>query len=871
MDHLETYARESSRTYATSTKRLLHSQKQAHIDTISCYSHLIMTASRSPQTSSPNNTELDALRLRVEGLERALLALAGVSSIEKLLGQHAIPDAPINLAQPTESLPDVSVSPTPAARTRVPGEVTKDSPTTDKMALYMSRFRGREDIHAFAWTSKDGQKKAWFPATRHAKFKDDPSPENLRPLDASVITKHLTRTEFFAGLYPLLPDDTCYLLACDFDDGDFQQDALAYAEQCRAHGLDPLIELSRSGTGAHVWIFFETAVPAQLTRQVGLGLLASSPRPVKFSSYDRFFPAQDRLPVNARGQAQLGNLIALPLQGNHRQNGTTVFVDDDFHPFDDQFAVLSRTRLATQQQLQKIRDGLYSDNDPEQLPSPPRKHQLKQVAKTNKAKSSADTKVSVTHDSLVHIATANLDTTTLNALRHLGVFPNPEFYKLQNQRFSTWGKPRVIVRYQEDASPHGKHELRLDRGLLEPAIDILKEAGYTVTRRGHTPKPQKIDATFTGELTPPQKKALNDITAHHTGVLVAPPGTGKTVIACALIAQRRVPTAVIVRTRELAAQWHDRLTRFLDATPGTKAKPTHVVDIISATAIGRKDTDASFLEQYGQVIVDECHGVAAPGLTAALSELNIRYWTGLTATPYRSDGLDPLITMLLGPIRHTIAPQHTTRREYHPHLTKFTHEILGRVDMTEIYNALAADADRNTQILTVTAATAQAGHNVLVLSNRRAHVAALTEELRNQLPNTDVFSLTGGLTPAERHDLHAQLDASEHFVLVAMDKVAGEGFDLPTLDALVLASPISFKGNIIQRIGRVTRGATNTAATVHDFNDYNCPPLAKMFKRRQRVIKNEGFDITPVTGTPDTALPLSLADASSPQHRSKQP
>ena len=227
MDHLETYARESSRTYATSTKRLLHSQKQAHIDTISCYSHLIMTASRSPQTSSPNNTELDALRLRVEGLERALLALAGVSSIEELLEQHAIPDAPINLAQPTESLPDVSVSPTPAARTRVPGEVTKDSPTTDKMALYMSRFRGREDIHAFAWTSKDGQKKAWFPATRHAKFKDDPSPENLRPLDASVITKHLTRTEFFAGLYPLLPDDTCYLLACDFDDGDFQQDALS--------------------------------------------------------------------------------------------------------------------------------------------------------------------------------------------------------------------------------------------------------------------------------------------------------------------------------------------------------------------------------------------------------------------------------------------------------------------------------------------------------------------------------------------------------------------------------------------------------------------------------------------------------------------
>ncbi|WP_422865806.1 DEAD/DEAH box helicase [Corynebacterium phoceense] len=261
-------------------------------------------------------------------------------------------------------------------------------------------------------------------------------------------------------------------------------------------------------------------------------------------------------------------------------------------------------------------------------------------------------------------------------------------------------------------------------------------------------------------------------------MLVAPPGTGKTVIACALIAQRRVPTAVIVRTRELAAQWHDRLTRFLDVLPGTKAKPTHVVDIISAVALGRKDTDASFLEKYGHVIVDECHGVAAPGLTAALSKLNIRYWTGLTATPYRSDGLDRLITMLLGPIRHTIAPQRTTRREYHPHLTEFTHEILGPVDMTEIYNALAADAARN---------------------------------------------------------------------------------------ALVLASPISFKGNIIQRIGRVTRGETNATATVHDFNDYNCPPLATMFKRRQRVIKNEGFDIIPVTGTPDTPLPLSPADVSAPR------
>ena len=729
------------------------------------------------------------------------------------------------VAQLLEALGGAPPGPSPADMAP-PANVNSEKRSPDeKIALFMDYFSGRTDVYAVAKNS--AEKKAWYPASNG--YYDRRNPD-LKPLTPKVIEGHLRRdNHFHVGFYPLCTDDSCRLLCCDFDDDDFKQAACAYAEECKNQGLDPLIEVSRSGNGAHVWLFFKEPIPASLARSVGIGLLAKASPDSYFSSFDRFFPSQDTLPAKGRG---FGNLIALPLAGHHRSEGTTVFVDCEFQPLPDQFEALAGTKKTTLSELKRIYAELQPDPETS-LPQAPTREALKKLK--------ASGKVRVTHDSHVHVDLSGVDATTRTALRHLGAIANPQFYIKQAQRFSTFGTPRLIVRFDEK-----DQSLTLDRGTLDDVLDILKTAGYTVTRRSRTPKPRRIDASFAGELRTYQQSAVTQMLKYKSGMLIAPPGTGKTVMACAIIAQRSVPTAVIVPSRELATQWHKALKQFLPDVhvgqySGAKKKLSGVVDIVTAQSISRNDSKTDFLSAYGQIIVDECHRVGAAGLTNVLAHLNVRFMLGMTATPYRSDGLDKLLPLICGPIRYTVELERPGRRNYVVHNTEFTYDA-PYLFWPDLDTALAADTHRNQLIADVITRAEQDGHTVLVLVKRREHLSALHALLADA--PFPVLQLHGGQKATERQAVREQLAASPHFVLLAMSQVAGEGIDLPALDTLVLAAPVSFRGVVIQQVGRVTRDTEDKesiSATVHDFLDPNVPALATAFRKRSSTIAKQGF------------------------------
>lgn len=435
----------------------------------------------------------------------------------------------------------------------------------------------------------------------------------------------------------------------------------------------------------------------------------------------------------------------------------------------------------------------------------------------------------------------------VTVLKHLSSVQNPEFYRKQAQRFSTFGTPRFVVCFEEDDTT-----LRLPRGLLGVARTAIDAAGLKSTVSDRLPVHPSTDHEFQGTLRADQQAALEQLLAHDIGVLVAPPGSGKTVIACAMIAERRLPTAIVVNRAELAAQWRERLSQFLGVKLGRigqlgagRRKLHGQLDIIMLQSISHRTADPELLSRYGFLIVDECHGVAAPASQAALRQVATRFWLGLTATPFRADQMNELITMQLGPIRHEMAEVQPTGRKLMVRETGFRTDEPGTdgASFQAIYGELAMDSDRNSLILNDVVSAFRAGRRSLVLSNRVRHVRHLAEALRARVGTVNV--LHGALTRSERAATLAALrkDHEQPVVLVAIDKVAGEGLDLPEFDSLFLTMPVSFKGKVIQQVGRISRGGVDGSsdAYVYDYNDVLVPVLERMHRRRLRVMERRGF------------------------------
>ena len=392
------------------------------------------------------------------------------------------------------------------------------------------------------------------------------------------------------------------------------------------------------------------------------------------------------------------------------------------------------------------------------------------------------------------------------------------------------------------------------RGLRDKVAALVRDAGSRLVVTDGFATPAAIDVTLRAELTTDQQVAADSLAAHDLGMLVAPPGSGKTVIGCALIARHAVPTLVIVDRKPLVEQWRDRLVTHLDLSAkqigqlgGGRNKATGIVDVAMVQSLARRDDLAALGAEYGMVIVDECHHVPAVTFERAVREIAVRRWVGLTATPYRRDGLQALMTMHCGPIRHRMAERPGAALRA---LDLVVHEtdhqpIEDSQHIQSVLRDVVEDRQRTTAICKDIATAAASGGNSLVLTRWTEHLDQIVATLQQN--GHDPLVLHGGIGKKARAAVTAQLtDAptDRGLLLVATASLLGEGFDCPPLDTLFLAFPIRFKGNIVQYVGRILRPTpTKTRVVVHDYVDVHVPVLARMHDERRRAYAGLGFDL----------------------------
>ena len=744
--------------------------------------------------------------------------------------------------------------PTPAA----PEPESSRFSTAEKMSIFRRLFRGRTDVYPIRWESKTTGKSGYAPACGNewlAGVCEKPrikcgecNNRLLIPLSDQVIYEHLAGKRTI-GVYPLLPDDTCHFLAADFDEAQWREDAKAFYQSCQELGVPVALEISRSGNGAHAWVFFSGSVSARDARRLGTAIISHTcarTRQLKLESYDRLFPNQDSMPKGG-----FGNLIALPLQKHPRENGCSVFVDADLRPYQDQWGFLASILPMPAHDLEPIilratgnahpLDVTFIDEEDQKEPW------KRSAAVSKKLVGPMPKSLTVTMANLIYFEKAELPQSLANRLIRLAAFQNPEFYKKQAMRFSVWDEPRVIG----CAENHPNH-IALPRGCLDAALALLRDnsIGCEMVDERYVGLP--LDVAFAGTLRPDQEFAVAAMLHHDAGVLCAPTAFGKTVTAAAMIARRGVNTLVLVHRTELLKQWQERLQSFLGVGKGVvgtigggKAKPTGKIDIAVMQSLSRQGEVNPLVENYGHVIVDECHHVGAASFDAILKQAKAKYVLGLTATPIRRDGQQPIIFMQCGPTRHTAAKPTGA-----PHDLAVTPCMLhSRIDLPQeagiqdVFRHLAIDQARTDAIAAEVINAYGQGRKVLVLTERTEHLDAIQTALGDKVPS--LFVLHGRIAKKQRAALIAELGAlppDAARVLLATGKLVGEGFDHPPLDTLVLAMPVSWKGTLQQYAGRLHREhATKTDVRIIDFVDTGHTALLRMWDKRQRGYRAMGY------------------------------
>jgi superfamily II DNA or RNA helicase len=565
-------------------------------------------------------------------------------------------------------------------------------------------------------------------------------------------------------------------------------------------------------------------------------------------SYDRLFPSQDTLPAGG-----FGNLIALPLQREARGHGNTLFLDEGLEPFADQWAFLASVpRISSRRLMEIVAEARRAGNhlgvadrggtgDAPWRPARPLRARLSEAALP-------DT-VSATLAQRLYVEREGLPPALIDGLRRVAAFTNPTFAERQAMRLSTALTPRVIVCF-EDLPRH----LALPRGCLEDARSLLAEVGVELMVRDERSDGAALDARFHGALSEAQQRAVDELVAHETGVLCAPPGAGKTVMGVSVIAARGRSTLVLVHRKPLLEQWLSRLREFLDIDAqaigticGGRTRPTGVVDVATVQGLARSEPDGGMLGRYGHLVVDECHHVPAVSIERLLGSCPARYVTGLTATPYRRDGHQPIIAMQCGPTRHTMrAPTDDLVLRVIRRDSAFDPDSLPPdPGIQEVYSALAVDERRNELIATDTLALLREGRTPILLTERREHLDRLAKRLREYVPG--LVALHGDVTPRRRRDALtrlSELSDDEPRLVLATGRFIGEGFDDPRLDTLLLAMPIAWRGTVVQYAGRLHRAHPDKSeARIYDYVDRTVPVLRRMFAKRAKAYRAMGYTV----------------------------
>ena len=773
--------------------------------------------------------------------------------------------------------------------------VNQHSPAEAKIALFRSLFHGREDVYPRRFESRKTGRAGYSPVCGNEwvqgicekpRIKCSECPhQRFLPVTDDVIRWHLQghddhSRDFVIGVYPMLLDETCFFLAADFDKTTWQDDVGALLETCRQMNLPAALERSRSGRGGHIWFFFNEAVPATLARKFGAHILTETMerRPdIGLDSYDRFFPNQDTLPPGG-----FGNLIALPLQKRPRESGNGVFLDGRMTPYFDQWEFLSSIHKISRgeaEEVVRLAEAKGKVIDVRLVPEGDEEEATPWMAPPSRRRK--DTPIAgplpktleLTLANQIYIGKEVLPPALRNRLIRLAAFQNPEFYKAQAMRLSTYDKPRIIA----CAEDHPKH-IGLPRGCLDDLLQTLSGLNIKTVVRDQRNPGQPLKATFQGELRPEQIVAAQAMLAQDTGVLAATTAFGKTVVAAWLIAKRSVNTLVLVHRRQLQQQWIERLSTFLGMPVrvigrigGGRNKPTGLLDVGVTQSLVRNGVVNNLVGNYGHLIVDECHHLSAQSFELVARQAKAKFVTGLSATVMRKDGHHPIIFMQCGPVRYRANSKE--RVAAHP----FKHTVMVRPtdfrplrpanpnvrqQFHELYEELIADEERNQLICHDLIQTLREGRSPLVLTERNEHLNSLTKQLAPEVRHLVV--LRGGMRKKELDAISARLaaiPADEARVILATGRYVGEGFDDARLDTLFLTLPVSWHGTIAQYVGRLHRLYDGKREVrVYDYADLNVPMLARMFDRRGRGYEAIGYKMQ----LPGSAVPGWPADVPLP-------
>lgn len=714
--------------------------------------------------------------------------------------------------------------------------ITNKSSANDKIKLFRNLFKGQNGVYAIRWENKQGKsgysplcKNRWNKAKcnlpkihcRECRNKD------YETLSDNVLYDHLTGKKV-VGIYPLLQNDCCNFLAIDFDKHDWKKDVNAFYQTCKKMDVPSSIEISRSGNGAHIWIFFTEEITAKIARKLGSVLISETMKMgniLGIDSYDRMFPNQDYLPAGG-----FGNLIALPLQKKVRELDYSVFVDHKFNVYPDQWAYLSFTNKISPREVNSIITNFANNQIP-----------LIEVTKQNRIISKQKVKITISNQ--IYISKLGLPYILQYKFIKLAIFSNPEFYIAQSSRRSTYNIPRFI-----DCGVNFPKKISIPTGLLNEVLDLLHEANITFIFDDRRNSGKQLFTKFNGVIHEKQKNAFSAIMKSDMGVLCANTGFGKTILAINMIAERKVNTLILVHRTEILDQWREKLNIFLEDTEigvigSSKFKQTLNIDVAMIQTL--KNQPRNVIDNYGQIIIDECHHIAAYTFEKILKKSSAKYILGLTATPHRKDGHHPIVFMQCGNIIFKTSAKSTEMKKILNIRNTSIEMAVEELTLPKIISELYQDKERNQLIFEDVIEALRRKRNSLILTERIDHLYILEKLFEEHCKN--IIVLKGGMGKKQKEKMKTKLiepREGEQRLIIASGKYIGEGFDYPVLDTLFLSLPISWKGTLQQYVGRIMRDyKMKDSIEVFDYVDVKIDRLLKMFNKRKRAYKSLGFKV----------------------------
>ena len=776
------------------------------------------------------------------------------------------------------------------------GARIKKFDVTDKIAsdFFMMFCRGRKDVYDLRYTNPKTGKNGYYTQCFnrwdrgcHIQKKDgvrckDCELRAYKPVTLPLIKAHMNGTDpngnDVVAIYPMLENNLCQLLVFDFDnhakgaeqedyaniDDGWKEEINALRHICKNLDVDAAVERSRSGRGAHLWIFFKEMVPARLARRFGFALLEKGAESVNLKSfkyYDRMIPTQDALP-----EGGLGNVIALPLQGMALKSGNSAFIDENWNAYEDQLNVLAGTRRLTRQGIEDYLSLWYSTGSTSEDNGTDAPWDKNSEIEAGSVKGV----VRIVLADRIYIDSTGMSNKTKRQLRRMATFSNKQYFQNQAMDMPNYDESRFIYL----GSDEGKY-IVLPRGLREEILKKFDNAGISYKIEDKRTKGQELNISFRGELRESQIPAVETMLENETGILHAATAFGKTVVCCDMIARRGISTLILVDRADLMNQWIKRLEEFLDIdeelpeyqtkTGRTRKRKslignlqgahdtlTGIVDVAMIRSLKKKDGFHPKLKEYAQVYFDECHHAASDSAIEVLQEINAKYVYGVTATPKRGDGKEKINEFLLGPIRYRFTAKDRAEEQNINHLVypRFTrtvkpHHLSKTPYGNDAYELIRNNDVRDEQIIRDVADCVQAGRTPVVLTKYVDHAKKLSERLKTYADRLILLTGANG-TKARRAQVEElnKVDNSDSLILVGTGSLLGEGFDFPRLDTLFMATPVSGENVVEQYVGRLNRdydGKENVI--VYDYVDSHIPKFDKMYSARLKAYKKIGYEL----------------------------